>query len=326
MNRRPDSPERESAWPFTDPFDRVVFLSVGGTIAIAAAIWLYCRLLPQHELAPTTRHAMEYVGLVHFAVGYTFFFSSPFIRPKLRHPQERASFFGRLLGCVAISALCFTAFPASDPLAYTLFFIHAGENSVYHIFKMSQVPSADSSRPLGANSLFPLTLAVLLAHSVSQLFWDNAGTLTGWLQLGLVGAGLLYVRRLLPPTDWWGGWQLVGRYAGFLVLFLGAAVTFGEGTIGSDWFIIWHCVIWVVYTWVQRPAERLRLIAWHAVFAVVYKAVWLLADAQVAIVHPAFLETFLSHRSYMAQSVLHILVTFVFRSFAARATAPGAGR
>lgn len=315
MNQGPAPSEHQSASLLADPFDRVVFISVGFTVAIAAAIWLYCRFLPANELVPTTRHMMEYVGLVHFAVGYTFFFSSPFIRPKLRNPQERTGFLGRLLACLAIGVLCFLQFPASAPLAYTLFFIHAGENSVYHIFKLSHAPSAGQPPPIRANSLFPLVVAVLLIHNFSQLFWDNAGTFTGWLQLGLVGGGLLYIRRLLPRTDWQSGSQLVTRYAGFLLLFLGVAVAFGEGTIGSDWFIIWHCVIWVVYTWVQRPAERLRLVAWHAAFAVVYKAVWLLADAHVVVFHPGFLEEFLSHRSYLSQSVLHILVTFVFRSF-----------
>ena len=85
------------------PFDRLNVLSVGITLAIGAAIYAYCFLTPAAEPAQASQHLMHYLGFIHFAVGYHFFFSSPFVRPKIT--SGNPDFFLRLIGCIALSTL-----------------------------------------------------------------------------------------------------------------------------------------------------------------------------------------------------------------------------
>jgi len=285
------------------------------------AVSLYCDLLPSKHFYWTTRHMMQYLGLIHFAVGYHYFFTSAAVRPQLAgaHPW----FYAKLIACLIASVLVYRS-PASEPLVYALFYLHAAENAVYHIYRSANYPVAPTAQRLSSDALWPL-MAVLLFGRLSPRY---ATAIDSHVRLGcfvIVLTSFLFIRSLLPATSWRQGWRLVGQHHVLVTAFLIVAFFFPEGSIYYDYFIIWHYVIWFAYTWVQKPAGRARLVWSHVAFAVIYKILYLLVDAQVVLFHPLVLWILVGPVSFMAQTTAHILVAFAFRTYPAPAGAARPG-
>ncbi len=72
-----------------------------------------------------------------------------------------------------------------------------------------------------------------------------------------------------------------------------------------------------MYTWVQKPSDRTRLVVSHAVFAVFYKGLYLLGDTRIVLFHPLVLWMLVGPTAFLAQSTCHILLAFVFRRYPA---------
>ncbi len=298
-------------------FDRMNILAVLLTLALFACFALYSALVPDKTAAGTTRHMMQYLGLVHFAVGYVFFFSSPAIRGRLTVLDP--DFFGRTLLCAALSIACFRFSAEAEPLVYTLFYLHAAENAGYHVFRLGQAAVRPGTVRPTPTTIFPL-LAVLLLLRVSPDYLAGLPRVPYMGQLGVVVLCFIFVRRLLPGTDWRAGWRVVAQQPWTILAFLAVVLAFPERSIAFDLFIIWHYVIWFIYTWDQKPDTR-RLLIWaHALFLGIYKGVYLLYDQHLASLWP-LLILLVSPWSFRAQTTLHILLSFAFRRFGASAPA-----
>ena len=292
-------------------FERLNLFSIAITTAIALAIGAYCRLIPSKSFYWTTRHMMQYLGFVHFAVGYHFFLTSRMIRPQL--VSGNPGFFLKLMGCLAVSTL-FYKVPEWQPVVYALFYLHAAENSVYHLFKLGQYPAGSGQARVSGGALFPLLL-VLIIIRLSPQYATFVNFPMGFARLGVLFFTLAFLRFLLPSTQWKTGWGLVRRQHVLIAWFFIVSFLFAERFELYDFFIIWHYVIWFLYTWIQRPLDRTRLVWSHLLFAIIYKALFLTADAGVRLFHPLTLWLLIGPVSFMAQTACHILITLVFRKY-----------
>ena len=307
--------------PAIQSFEALNVLSLAATVAIAVSVAVYCRFTPAKNFYWTTRHMMQYLGLIHFAVGYHFFFASPAARSQIT--GSPVSFFAKLLGCLLVSVSVYQ-FPVLEPIVYTLFYLHAAENAVYHIYRIGQAPSAPADERVSSDALFPM-LCVLILGRLSPLYATHVETPVRLVCLVTLLACILFLQTLLPVTSWRQGWRLLVRHHTLLAYFLVVSLFFREGLLLYDYFIIWHYVIWFIYTWVQKPSDRTRLVLSHAAFAVIYKGLYLLGDARIVLFHPLVLSILVGPVSFMAQTTCHILLAFVFRQYPAAARAQGAG-
>ena len=311
-------------------FTRLAVLSVLVTLGIYLAMVLYCRVVPGKSLFLTSRHVMMYIGLVHFAVGYHFFFTSSALPQQLS--TGRFQFFAKLGLCAGLGILCYPLYPSSEVIAFALFYLHAAENSAFQIFKMSEADRSSSRGSIPSASLWPLIALLILARVFSPQDLAYLNWPIGFIRLGVMMSCLVLLAWLLPQTDWNQGWRLARRYWVLVASFVGIALFFREGRVAFDLFIIWHCVIWFGYTWMQRPSARLKLVESHLFFAVLYKGVWLLDDASQALsmagsgplIPWLFPYLLISRAAFTAQSTAHILLSFVFRTYQVPASAPGA--
>ena len=90
---------------------------------------------------------------------------------------------------------------------------------------------------------------------------------------------------------------------------------------GLLFFIIWHYVFWFAFTWQTRPERRRLLVQTHVIAGLLYKALYVLADARLA--HTAaVLVPLISPAAFQAQTAVHILLSFVFRVFPSAARQP----
>lgn len=309
-------------------YTRMHLFATALTLAAFAAFAAAARVsgLP---LESAVHHGMWYIGFVHFAAGYVFFFSAPAIQAQMA--EAPAVFWSKVALCGAVAVMLlrqpvYVAFP----LVQTLFYLHAAENSAYKIARLSPgaprspLDPARGGRPEPAEgrpearleALFPLAL-VLIGLRVLPGFALH--TTLGLVQLGVVIVCMAIVRALLPVhTDWRAGAKLIGRSAVIVGSFALVAMAFRERGIAFDLFIVWHCIIWFLFTWQTRPAARGQLVRTHlglgGVFAVLFAlhyGPWAWGALPLAVDSEGFLW----------QSALHILLSFVFRRYGA-ATLP----
>ncbi len=299
--------------PAIQSFETLNLLSLAVTCAIGMSVAVYCRVEPTKSFYWTTRHMMQYLGLVHFAVGYHFFFASQAIRSQLR--TSPAVLIAKLIGCVIASVPVYQ-FPRFEPIVYTLFYLHAAENAVYHIYRMSNTPTTPPEGRVSPDALMPLLLVLILGR-LSPQYATHPGSSVRLMCLATLFVCVIFLHSLLPMTSWRQGWRLVAQQPVLLTYFFVVSLFFFEGSFLYDYFIIWHYVIWFAYTWIQKPADRKRLVWSHVAFAVIYKALYLLGDARVVLLHPLVLWILVGPVSFMAQTTCHILLAFVFRRYPA---------
>ena len=294
------------------PFDRLHLLAMGTTVLIGTTIYLYCRLVPTHTFNDMTFNTLYFLGFTHFAVGYYFFFTSPYVRPLMR--TDRRWFLVRIAGCIAISTLFYTFSIWSLFIVYTLAFLHGAEGTVYHISRMSSREAPADLQPV--NTLFPL-LALLFITRLSPDYLTQLDSPIRLAQVGVVLVGLALMRTRLPPTDWRSSWSLMIRSPLLIVYFLTVSLFFKEGSPAWSYSVIWHYVIWTLYAWFQKPATRTRLIGAHLVFGILYAGFYLLAHATAAVVPQRVWWLLIGTTAFWAQTACHILISFTFRKYAA---------
>src|SRR5262249_4914177 len=92
------------------------------------------------------------------------------------------------------------------------------------------------------------------------------------------------------------------------------AVLVPDASIGWPIFTYWHFASWFLHQWRTRPGTRPRLAWSHACFGAVYLLLVVGSLGRYAIVPGAIAFLLVSPLAYQAQSVLHVLVTLVFRA------------
>ncbi len=295
-------------------------VSIVVTFLIGVALAVYGQLVPEAPaLHHLTRRAMMYLGLIHFAVGYHFFFTSP--RTHQRWATERPQVVLSLVGCLALSVAAFRTYPFTELLVYTLFYLHAAENGIYHLFRMTE-RDPEAHQRVGLGALFPLFLLLLAFRVISPTYLGRADQTLVRAQLALVAACAVFVRLLLPRTAWRAGWRVIQDHYLLLAMFLIIALLYPERSYGYDLFIIWHYVMWFGYTWLQQPQVRGKLVWSHALFALIYGATFTLTAGGVP--WTAVLGSFsaVGYASFSAQTTCHILLSFAFRRYPLAARQP----
>lgn len=288
-------------------YTRMHLLATALTLATFAAFAAAARLSGV-TLASSVHHGMWYIGFVHFAAGYVFFFSAPAIRAQMADAPD--AFWGKVAFCGAVAVMLLRQ-PAevSFPLVQTLFYLHAAENSAYKIARLAPGAPGPDAR---LEALFPLAL-VLIGLRVLPGFALH--TLLGLAQLGIVVVCVAFVRALLPAqTDWRAGARLILRSAVIVGSFALVAVAFREQGIAFDLFIVWHCIIWFLFTWQTRPAARPQLVRTHVWLGGVFAALFALHYGPWA---RGALPLAVDSAGFLWQSALHIVLSFVFRRYGA---------
>ncbi|GEM_PF-7131028 len=292
-------------------FDRLNFLSIVITALLGVVIYHYSQPHTSYlSYFLATHRVMNYLGLIHFAVAYQFFFTSPTIRPQLS--IRNTTLIAKLLGCVLLSIPFYA--PGLSPIVFLFFYIHAFENAGYHIFKLSAIDTQRPKERFPIEALFPLLLVLVLTRLSPSYFMDWSIPMR-LARLALLAGTLVFLRHLFPVVSWTEGWTVVRRYPFVIGSFIAVSLFMPEGQALYNLFIIWHYVIWVVYTWVYKPQDRSRLIWSHLMFVALYTPLFLLDNAGMVLFHPLVLTILVGRMSFMAQSVCHFLFSLVFRQY-----------
>ncbi len=288
------------------PFDRLNLLSFATTFVLLIGVYFYCHKISGADVSRTTRHMMNYLGFTHYAVGYLFFFNAPAIQSQLK--TRKAYFSLKFMACALLSAF-FYKLQRFELLVYTLTYLHLAENAIFQILKL---PADQDGPPFQANALFPMVLSLLLIRVFPNYL--NLPIIPMRIgQIALVLAIILFVRSLLPSTDWREGFRLLGKYFWVAAFFAGVSIFVREASLPFDLFIIWHYGMWFFYTWFQKKEGRKSLVVSHLVFGIIYQTLYW-TYANVPSLH-SVLYFLVSPAAFLGQTVMHVATSFAFRNF-----------
>ncbi len=295
-------------------FARMTWFAAGATglLALAlAAVHPIARPLDLETLA--TQFAM-WITFIHFGVGYEFF-----VRSRLRRRAFATPSVGLGLAvCGAAGAAAYWAWPHSLPVLHILFFLHATENAVYHLSKLSP-----DHRGIG-NALVPVGASIATPALLVAAIFSDARIEIVLAQWGAVGICLAWVARAVSrdtrPQNWGRGWKLVWDLRFVLVGSAVLALGFRFGSLPYALFIVWHVVSWTIFSWHTQPEARPTLVRSHLIFGAIYSALFTLAALGMTLGHPMILALLVGPTGFVAQGVCHILMGFAFRHYEAPLT------
>ena len=241
--------------------------------------------------------AANYLGYVHFAVGYWFMAcSSARGMARRRRPMTTAC---RITACVVL-ALPF-GIPRTTPALFALTYMHFAENAAYQAVAASTGEGGDRTFRAGLPLVAILASVWVLGHLAAPQRFNN-------LQLSVV-AGFVFAAWLLWPVgNWRAGFGVLGRSPTMLPLFAAVAFLVSEGRTIFYLWLIWHYVTWVLWIWTERPAARRSLLTTHAVAGIVYGIIFRAALTPGTWMAP-LLWPLVSPGAFGVQSALHILLT-----------------
>jgi hypothetical protein len=248
---------------------------------------------------------MYYFGFVHYAVGYHFFARSASTRALARRSPLGLGI--GLLACAAVSAPFYTA--ALGPIVYTSVFLHFSENALYLALKR------DGRLETDAGGVLPILVALAMARLAGVLVHaPEQATLHAAVAVAILAA----YRLCTGPSDWRAGQAILARC---WTLPLGLALVgllVADNSFGWPLFTYWHFAIWFLHQWRTRPETRARLVRSHAAFGALYVALVIGSVGRFAFLPGIVVFALVSPFAYQAQSMLHVLVTLVFRAPVAR--------
>ncbi|MGH7894889.1 MAG: hypothetical protein ACREQL_09480, partial [Candidatus Binatia bacterium] len=292
-----------SAWPRDGvvralaPLDlsALALAALGGAVAVGAA-----RASTVSAAALATL-GMYYFGFVHFAVGYHFFARSAATRTLARRTPLGMAV--GLAACAMASVPFYTSVLA--PVVYTSVFVHFAENGLYLALKR------DGRTETEGGGILPVLFVLATARMAGVLLHVPAQAA---LHLSVAAALLAVYRFRTGAPDWRAGWAVGGRC---WVLVLGLALVgllVPDTSLGWPLFAYWHFATWFLHQWRTRPETRARLAWSHAAFGVVYFLLVIGSFGRWAVLPGAAAFALVSPFAYQAQSMLHVLVTLVFRA------------